>query len=139
MMQLECRDDTMPNLRSSTPPVTPRSVRGGVDRAKLACSSCRRDNKKVLPGFERFVNRFARLRFDDILVSAMISVRVHGASHARKSAYTLDAVRNLSSCVARVVERIINAVKTRDHVNIVWRVTNLVFLCPGREEDMGRG
>lgn len=53
MMQLECRDETtMPILRSSTPPVAPRSVRGSADRAKLACSSCRRDNKKVLPGFE---------------------------------------------------------------------------------------
>lgn len=47
MMQLECRDETtMPILRPSTPPVAPRSVRGGADRAKLACSSCRRDNKK---------------------------------------------------------------------------------------------
>lgn len=53
MMQLECRDETtLSILRSSTPPVAPRSVRGSADRAKLACSSCRRDNKKVLPGFE---------------------------------------------------------------------------------------
>ena len=55
VMQLECRDETtMPILRSSTPPVAPRSVRGSADRAKLACSSCRRDNKKVLPGFEHW-------------------------------------------------------------------------------------
>lgn len=54
MMQLECRDETtMPILRSSTPSVAPQSVRGSTDRAKLACSSCRRDNKKVLPGFEQ--------------------------------------------------------------------------------------
>jgi len=47
MMQLDCRDETTtPNLRPSTPPVAPRSVRGSADRAKLACSSCRRDNKK---------------------------------------------------------------------------------------------
>ncbi|KAF8817402.1 hypothetical protein BYT27DRAFT_7005521, partial [Phlegmacium glaucopus] len=47
VMQLECRDETtMSILRSSTSPVPPRSVRGGTDRAKLACSSCRRDNKK---------------------------------------------------------------------------------------------
>ena len=141
-MQLECRDEaTMPTLRPSTPPVAPRSVRGGADRAKLACSSCRRDNKKVLPGFERL--SIESLGSDPmillLLVSAMISVRVRDVSRARKSAYMLDAVRNSSSYVAKVVERITNAVKTPDHVSIAWRVTSLAFLCLGREEDMGRG
>ena len=73
------------------------------------------------------------------LVSAMISVRVRDVSRARKSAYMLDAVRNSSSCVAKAVERIINVVKTLDHVSIAWRVTSLAFLYPERGEDMGRG
>ena len=141
MMQLECRDETsMSSLRSSTSPVPSRSVRGGTDRAKLACSSCRRDNKKVLPGFERL--SIESLGLDSmillLLVSAMISVRARGASRARKSAYMLDAVRNSSSCVAKVVERVTDVVKTPDHVSIAWRVTNLAFLFPGRGEDMGR-
>ena len=138
-MQLECRDETtMSILRLSTPPLAPRSVRGSADRAKLACSSCRRDNKKVLPGFE-----LESLGLDSmillLLVSAMISVRVRDVSRARKSAYMLDAVRSSSSCVAKDVERIINVVKILDHVSIAWRVTNLAFLYPGKGEDMGRG
>lgn len=140
-MQLDCRDETTtPNLRPSTPPVAPRSVRGSADRAKLACSSCRRDNKKVLPGFERLsIESLGSDSMILLLVSAMISVHVHGVFRAQKSAYMLDAVRNSSSCVAKVVERITNVVKTPDHVNIVWRAAGLVFLCPGRGEDTGRG
>ena len=74
-----------------------------------------------------------------LLVSAMISVRVRGVSRAQKSVYMLDAVRNSSSCVAKAVERIINVVKTLDHVSIAWRVTSLVFWYPGKGEDMGLG
>lgn len=74
-----------------------------------------------------------------LLVSAMINVRVRDVSRARKSAYMFNAVRNLSSCVAKAVERTINVVKTLDHVSIAWRVTSLAFLYPGRGEDMGRG
>jgi hypothetical protein len=134
--QLECRDET-----TMSTPAHPRPMRGGTDRAKLACSSCRRDNKKVLSGFERLSIESLGLgsMILLLLVSAMISVRVRGASRAQKNAYMLDAVRNSSSCVARVVERIINVVKTPDHANIAWRVTSLAFLCPGRGEDMGRG
>ena len=142
MMQLECRDEiTMPILRPSTPPVPPRSVRGGADRAKLACSSCRRDNKKVLPGFERL--SIESLGLDPMillpLVSAIISVRVRDVPRARKSAYMLDAVRSSSSCVAKVAERITNVVKTPDRVSIAWRVTSLASLYPEKGEDMGHG
>ena len=74
-----------------------------------------------------------------LLVSAMISVRVRDVSRAQKSVYMSDAVRNSSSCAAKVVERITNVVKSLDHVSIAWRVTSLAFLYPERGEDMGRG
>ncbi|KAF8159492.1 hypothetical protein B0H34DRAFT_406483 [Crassisporium funariophilum] len=46
-MQIDCIDEIVSAiLRSSSPPLPPRSSRGGHERAKLACLSCRRDNKK---------------------------------------------------------------------------------------------
>ncbi|PPQ67879.1 hypothetical protein CVT25_010318 [Psilocybe cyanescens] len=45
-MKFECNDTTsISGQRPLTPPLSNRASRGG-DRAKLACSSCRRDNKK---------------------------------------------------------------------------------------------
>ncbi|KDR80688.1 hypothetical protein GALMADRAFT_241076 [Galerina marginata CBS 339.88] len=45
-LNIECTDEsTISSQRSLTPPPANRTARGG-DRAKLACSSCRRDNKK---------------------------------------------------------------------------------------------
>ena len=92
------------------------------------------------PGFERF--SIESLDSDSMILllpSAMISARVHDVSRAQKSAYMLDAVRSSSSCVAKVVEKIINVVKKLGHVSIVWRVRSLAFLCPGRGEAMGQG
>lgn len=107
-MQIECLEDVAVPLRHemSSNPTSSRAPRGGAtDRAKLACTNCRRDNKKVCSGVIAIpffcLLQLSLFQFDRLALtvafctSAMTSARARGVLPDRRNAFTLGVVRSL--------------------------------------------
>lgn len=93
------------------PPVFVLRNRQKGERAKLACQSCRRDNKKVRGLFSLVVYGSLEVVFFPHC-SVMISDPVRGVFNGTKSAFMLAGDRSLSSFDVKDAGRRIANVKT---------------------------
>jgi hypothetical protein len=93
----------------------------GVERAKLACQSCRRDNKKVRILGDPVSPTIPKFNFSCKKKSAMINDRVHGASLVMSNASMSDVAPSSSNCAVKSVGRIIRNARTTDPASTVLR------------------